>query len=111
MQCYHRILREREIDLRGKHPAWLYQGEIVRLYDEEGMTIRQIAKRYKCDDSVISKILKKNDVEIRDGKNPVWKQKKEIARLYTDDLLSTKMIADKYECSEYLIRDILKSAA
>ena len=105
------ILKSMGIDLRGKHPAWLYADEIACLYTQaepmKPMNMTQIAEKYRCDQSVIRKILDDMGVEIRDGKNPVWKQKKEIARLYEEDLLSANLIAKKYECSVYLIRDIL----
>ena len=104
-----RILKSMGVELRGKHPAWLYKEEIARLYDEEGLVMTQIAERYKCDMTVISDILKDMDVEIRDSKTPVWQHEQKIARLYTEHLLSANQIADLYVCSVYLIQSILKS--
>ena len=70
-----RILTEEGIPKRPKgvarypypktHPVWQHETEVVRLYTDEKMSPRAIAKRFNCTTSPIRCILKANNVPIR----------------------------------------------
>lgn len=85
--------------------------KIIKLYTEDFCTIGYIAKQiFHCRDSSISKILKDNNIQIRNNKNGrIFNlyQEKEIIDLYLNKKLSQKEIANKYSCCTETIHKIL----
>ena len=95
----------------------IYDTDVIKMYLEDKLSKREIAKKYKCDSSVISGILKENKIEeypvghFRLGKSPPNKlnlDNKSIADIYVNQDKSSKEIAKEFKCNVSVILRILK---
>ena len=87
--------------------AWEHADEICRLYDEERMSLRELAEQYNASHSTIQAILRVNDIECR-NKSYAWEHSQEICHLYTKRSKTLVQIAEMYDVSERLIAGILE---
>ncbi len=85
--------------------------KIIKLYQEEKKSIKEIAKIIKCRRGKISKILRENNIPLsnrRGNRFWIYKHQKEIVDLYVQKNKSTIEIANIFKCSLKPIRRILK---
>ena len=45
--------------------VWDRKDEIINLYEEQELSSRAIARKYNCSNTLITKILRKNNIKIR----------------------------------------------
>lgn len=81
------------------------------LYHEEGMTQTEIADKFNIDDSVISRLFSKHDIDIVYNRSRRVKSRPgrdELVRLYHKERLSQSHIGIRYDVSSTTIRRWLK---
>ena len=91
-----------------KRQVWNYADSIICRY-KNGEGSVKIAKSYGCSSSLILRILKDNNINIKKkSKDYVWQDSNQIIQRYLnkDKILA---IAQDYNCSVELIRRILRS--
>lgn len=85
--------------------------QIVHLYVKRRISSLKIAKQFNCSYPLISRILKRNGVIMRDASENsrifTDEQEKEICRMYTEDELSTADISKKMKCCPKQVRIVL----
>ena len=92
--------------------------EIVRLYQDEGLTSNDIAQRMQCHGLTVRNVLKRRGIARR---NPGTYHRHdlglfkadaaaEVARQYREDGLTLRQLADQYGCSLKAIRSALTRA-
>ena len=85
--------------------------EIIKLYQQEEKSIKEIAKIMNCGYKKIYKILKENNIPLSNrigNKFWMYKYQKEIVNLYVQKNKSTIELANIFKCSLKPIRRILK---
>jgi len=104
---------------KSKHLAWGRQGEAVKMYLEDGKTLRQMAKELHCCMATAAKIIVAAGVKLRPPggvpevnrkrKRPdVWAQKADVCQM-RKSRKSLDEIAKKMKCSINTIRAVLHS--
>lgn len=68
------------------------------LYENRGLSLRSIAKIYRCDLGVIRRALCKRGITVRRPTAPLSLDGHELRALYLDKKLSTYKIATRYSC-------------
>ena len=90
--------------------------QICKLYTDENYSMYALGKKFNCQRSLISTILKRNNIKQRDsnyrGHQNIKKkfseiQEKEICELYLNNNLNIKDLSVKFNCGKTTIRDIL----
>ena len=81
--------------------------EICQKYQTSKISTIKLAKKYKCDRSTISEILKRHKIKIRTGK--LTEKEKEEAYLSYLELGSARKVAEKYGVSKGTILSLAKS--
>lgn len=88
------------VDVRNK------TAEIIDLY-QKGMSAVQLGKKYKCSDTLIKKILKENNINLRIIiRNDIRNCSDQIGQKYESGWTLRKL-AKQYNCSHTLIKKIL----
>ncbi|MFS0883124.1 hypothetical protein [Metabacillus niabensis] len=98
------------VDKRDKSPYKKYVAEWVRLYEIEGLSSNEIAKKYKCDVTTVTKMLKNEGVQLRRDvvrERTYDKYLDEWIELY-DKGLSLKSIAEKYGTYPQTVHSYIK---
>lgn len=79
-----------------------------------GMSMLGVSKKWNCSDNGLSKLLRRNGVEIRpqgadtSRRSIQPEQESEVIRLHVDERLSAEKIAKLYGCSAPSIRSVLR---
>jgi group I intron endonuclease len=81
--------------------------EICQEYQSSRISTIKLAKKYKCDRSTISEVLKRHKIKIRSGK--LTDKEKEEAYLSYLELGSARKVAEKYGVSKGTILSLAKS--
>ena len=100
--------RIKEFGIQIRHPGFepynITKEELVELYINQGLTQKQIADRYGCAISVLTKLFKKYKIKIRKKGVPSTT----LEHLFTDKKLSVSEIASKLGYKESTILNRLK---
>jgi len=81
--------------------------EICQEYQNSKVSTIKLSKKYKCDRSTISEILKRNNIKIRSGK--LTEKEKEEAYLSYLELGSARKVAEQYGVSKGMILSLANS--
>ena len=91
------------------------QKNIVQMYTEKNMTIKEITELFPFSVSITRRIVKESNVPMRHQgqRNPkktsgAWKHAPEIVRLYTKEKESPRVLGKKFRTSTVTIQNILK---
>ena len=89
--------------------------EMARLYDEEGISLEDVAVRFGLRPSTVSDILRMRRVALRrqPRRRPPSRfsqRNEEMARLYVDEGLNLREIAARFGVSHERVRQILMTA-
>jgi|GEM_PF-5239616 len=94
----------------GSDPIDISEEELTRLYVEAGRSTVEIAERFDCHDSTISRKLKEYDIPTSgsDHGNAVRIPKDELVESYVEDGNTTYELADRYDCDPTVIERRLR---
>lgn len=87
--------------------------EMIRLYVDERQSTRVLGEKFGCCKTTITRILKDNNVSIRnntEGRRIIYKQEdiNKVVDMWTNQCLTIQQIADFFNCSSTVIVRILK---
>ena len=109
-QTISHILKTEGIETRPKggprkEEVWKDAEEILRLYQDQGMYIANIARKYDVTGTLITKILKSTGTPIHGfGKRlSIWKHQKTIVKEYEETEATLATLAAKYSCASSTI--------
>lgn len=106
--CCYRTVRRRliehniEIDTanQDKNGPWRDEEKLERLYVNEGLSTKQLADRWDCDDKTVLNWLHRYDIPTRNSTHDIdrgWRNEDLLRELYEDDGLNDKEIADRLD--------------
>lgn len=105
-------LRRYDIPIRppGSDPVDIPERELTELYVDEGLSIREIAERYDCHNSTISRRLREYDIPTSGTNhgNAVQIPKDELVELYVDEGNTTYELAERFDCDPTVIERRLR---
>lgn len=118
-----KFLKKNNIKIRKftktKNKLWNMRGlnekEIIKLYTQNNISMKRIAKRFDCSDALISKILKENSIKLNDIGEYDFRNRRKlklnedyIKHLYIEKNKTMTDIAQEMGCSQPTIRKRLK---